>query len=148
MRLTPAAQKLTLQVYHTRRCTSAPQRSVPFLYAHLTACCPPMTVHATRQGWASVYWFCGSTEKPFEFCTCNFKWNAQGWTKAIILWSFVLTAALGVQRLAIQLGLNGLLPGRNVHAAICCNLVWMGYFAVPSEAGILRWLHTCPMEML
>ncbi len=34
--------------------------------------------------------------------------------KAIVLWNFVLTAALGIQRLAIQVGLDGLLPGRTL----------------------------------
>ena len=46
-----------------------------------------------------------------QYCTCAFRWNLAGWHKALVLWSFVLSAALGVQRLAIQLGLNGLLPG-------------------------------------
>jgi hypothetical protein len=46
-----------------------------------------------------------------EFCTCSFRWNSYGWAKAIILWNFVLSAALGVQRLALQVGLGGLLPG-------------------------------------
>jgi hypothetical protein len=46
-----------------------------------------------------------------EFCTCNFRWNSYGWAKAVILWNFVLSAALGVQRLTLQVGLLGLLPG-------------------------------------
>ena len=56
----------------------------------------------------TVYYFCGSR---LQFCTCDFHWNVQGWCKALVLWNFVLTAALGVQRLAILIGLDGLLPG-------------------------------------
>lgn len=47
-----------------------------------------------------------------RFCTCDFKWNWAGWRKAFTLWNFVLTTALGLQKLAIKIGLNGLLPGR------------------------------------
>jgi hypothetical protein len=57
-----------------------------------------------------VYFFCGA---KMQYCTCNFRWNMAGWYKAAVLWSFVLSAALGVQRLIIQLGLKGLLPGKN-----------------------------------
>ena len=46
-----------------------------------------------------------------RFCTCDFKWNLAGWRKAFTLWNFVLTMALGLQKLAIRAGLNGLLPG-------------------------------------
>lgn len=34
-----------------------------------------------------------------------------GWLKAGVIWNFVLSAALGLQRLAVQIGLDGLLPG-------------------------------------
>ena len=47
-----------------------------------------------------------------RFCTCDFKWNWAGWRKAFTLWNFILTTALGLQKLAIKIGLNGLLPGR------------------------------------
>ncbi len=60
------------------------------------------------QGWADVYYFCG---RRLQYCTCGFRWNARGWAKAYILWSFVLSSAAGLQRVVIQLGLNGLLPG-------------------------------------
>lgn len=63
------------------------------------------------QGWADVYWFCG---RELQFCNCNFRWNVYGWIKAATLWSFVLSSALGVQRVVIQLGLDGLLPGEEV----------------------------------
>lgn len=42
------------------------------------------------------------------------RWSALGWAKAAIVWNFVLSAALGLQKLAIQLGLKGLLPGEEV----------------------------------
>ena len=61
------------------------------------------------QGWGDVYYFCGS---DMRFCTCDFKWNWAGWRKAFTLWNFILTTALGLQKLAIKVGLNGLLPGR------------------------------------
>jgi hypothetical protein len=55
-----------------------------------------------------VYFFCG---QKMQYCTCSFRWNARGWYKAAVLWSFTLSTALGLQRLVIQLGLQGLLPG-------------------------------------
>ena len=64
---------------------------------------------ACSQDWGDVYYFCG---KSLQYCTCNFRWNALGWLKAGILWNFILSAALGLQRLAIQIGLTGLLPGK------------------------------------
>lgn len=63
------------------------------------------------QDWGDVYYFCGD---DLRYCTCNFRWNALGWMKAVILWNFVLSAALGIQRLAIQVGLKGLLPGEPI----------------------------------
>ncbi len=72
-----------------------------------------------------MYYFCGS---DLQFCTCNFKWNVAGWIKAGVLWSFVLTSALGVQRMFIQFGLQGLLPGEDVvtresFISICWRLI-------------------------
>lgn len=61
------------------------------------------------ESWGDVYFFCG---RRLQYCTCNFRWNGLGWAKATVLWNFILTAALGAQRLLIQVGLNGLLPGR------------------------------------
>jgi hypothetical protein len=46
-----------------------------------------------------------------QYCKCAYRWNLAGWNKAIVLWGFVLTTALGVQRLLVQLVLQGLLPG-------------------------------------
>ena len=60
------------------------------------------------QGWGDVYYFCG---KDFQYCTCEFRWNFAGYHKAFVLWNFVLTAALALQKLAIHVGLQGLSPG-------------------------------------
>lgn len=60
------------------------------------------------QSWGSVYYFCGEGNL---YCTCSMRWNAAGWAKACILWSFVLTSALGFQKLCIQVALDGLLAG-------------------------------------
>lgn len=49
-----------------------------------------------------------------QYCTCTYRWNLSGWNKAITLWGFVLTTALGVQRLLVQLVLQGLLPGEQL----------------------------------
>ena len=60
------------------------------------------------QSWGDVYYFCG---EDMRFCTCDFKWNLAGWGKALTLWNFVLSSALGLQKLAIRVGMDGLLPG-------------------------------------
>ena len=60
------------------------------------------------QGWGDVYYFCGSR---LEYCACDMRWNYEGWIKAFILWNFVLSVSVGLQKLAIQAGLKGLLPG-------------------------------------
>ena len=62
------------------------------------------------QGWGDIYFFCGRQQ---QYCTCDFRWNGAGWCKALSVWSFVLSSALGVQKLAIQVGFGGLLPGEN-----------------------------------
>ncbi|WIA29195.1 hypothetical protein OEZ86_011706 [Tetradesmus obliquus] len=77
------------------------------------------------RSWGDVYFFCGP---QMQYCTCGFRWNLAGWSKAFILWNFVLSAALGVQRLIIQLGLCGLLPGEEVvtresFISICWRLI-------------------------
>ena len=71
--------------------------------------------HESAADWvpsATVYFFCG---KQLQYCSCDFRWNVLGWCKAMVLWNFVLTTALGGQRLAILIGLNGLLPGEGGH---------------------------------
>lgn len=60
------------------------------------------------QGWGDIYYFCGS---HMQYCEPSFNWNLWGWAKAVIMWNFVLSSALGLQKLAIQFGLDGLLPG-------------------------------------
>lgn len=65
-----------------------------------------------------VYFFCGSR---MQYCSCSFRWNLAGWNKALVLWSFVLTTALGVQRLMVQLVLQGLLPGE-LHGSSCNSM--------------------------
>ena len=60
------------------------------------------------QSWSSVYFFCGPN---YEYCTSSFRWNIHGWRKAFVLWNFCLSFALALQRLAIEAGLGGLLPG-------------------------------------
>jgi len=77
------------------------------------------------QGWGDVYFFCG---RKLQYCTCGFRWNLLGWVKATVLWNFVLSSALGLQRFAIQVGLNGLLPGEEVvtkesFISICWRLI-------------------------
>lgn len=56
------------------------------------------------------------------------RWNLLGWCKALVLWNFVLTSALGLQKLVLQVGLNGLLPGEEVvtkesFISICWRLI-------------------------
>eukprot|EP00775_Hariotina_reticulata_P013637 gene13637-13760_t len=77
------------------------------------------------KSWGDVYFFCGTR---MQYCTCGFRWNAWGWYKAAVLWSFTLSTALGLQRLVIQLGLQGLLPGEEVvtresFISICWRLI-------------------------
>ncbi|KAK9858813.1 hypothetical protein WJX84_002650 [Apatococcus fuscideae] len=70
-----------------------------------------LVVDPDFKGWGDVYYFCGSR---LQHCTCNFRWNLSGWVKALVLWNFVLSSALGLQKLLAQLGLDGLLPGEEV----------------------------------
>jgi len=72
------------------------------------------------QGWGDVYFFCG---RDMRHCSCDFRWNARGWRKAAALWSFVLSAALGAQRLLVQLGLDGFLPGEE-------GITWESFVSV------------------
>ena len=70
------------------------------------------------QGWGDVYFFCGL---QMEYCTCNFKWNLQGYAKGLSLFNFVLSAALVLQKLIIHVGLGGLLPGAMQRLAHSCQ---------------------------
>lgn len=64
-----------------------------------------------------MYYFCGSQGR---YCSCDLRWNLAGWYKAAVLWNFVLTSSLAVQKLVIQEGLKGLLPGQD-DTGCCCN---------------------------
>ena len=75
--------------------------------------------------WGDVYYFCGERH---QYCTCDYRWNVNGWTKAATLWSFALSAALGAQKLACATLLGGLLPGEDVVAresfvSVCWRLI-------------------------
>ncbi len=54
-----------------------------------------------------------------QYCEPSFSWNLRGWAKAAVMWSFVLSAALGLQKLAIQVCLDGLLPGMFCDLSYC-----------------------------
>ena len=66
--------------------------------------------HPSFTSWSDVYFFCGPN---LEFCSCNLDWNTEGWMKAIVLWNFVLSSTLALQKLLIEVGLQGLLPGQS-----------------------------------
>lgn len=99
------------------------------------------------QGWGDIYYFCGS---HMQYCEPSFNWNLWGWGKAVIMWNFVLSSALGLQKLAIQFGLDGLLPGNVAHhswfglaRAVCCLIclaidlpLWAGEEVVTKESFI------------
>lgn len=77
------------------------------------------------QGWGDVYFFCGNNH---QYCRCNFRWNILGWWKAFALWNFSISFAFGLQKLALLLGLGGLLPGEEVvtkdsFISVCWRLV-------------------------
>jgi len=73
-------------------------------------------------GWSSVYYFCGDN---LEYCTSNYRWNLKGWRKATSLWNFALSAALGLQRLLVEVGLGGLLPGEEAIPRECfISILW------------------------
>jgi hypothetical protein len=76
-------------------------------FAHFLNAAPEFT------GWSSVYYFCGP---EYQYCTSAFRWNLHGWRKAVVLWNFCLSSALALQRLAIEIGLGGLLPGEEAIA--------------------------------
>lgn len=77
------------------------------------------------QGWGDVYFFCGANH---QYCTCHFHWNILGWWKAFALWNFSIAFAFGLQKLALLMGLGGLLPGEEVvtkdsFISVCWRLV-------------------------
>eukprot|EP00210_Caulerpa_lentillifera_P006184 g5908.t1 len=77
------------------------------------------------EGWGDVYFFCGYNH---EYCSCSFHWNIYGWWKAFALWNFSIAFAFGLQKLALLLGLGGLLPGEEVVTrdsivSVCWRLV-------------------------
>ncbi|KAK9818153.1 hypothetical protein WJX72_007878 [[Myrmecia] bisecta] len=77
------------------------------------------------KGWADVYYFCGG---ELELCDCDFSWKAGAWVKAAVLWNFVLSAALGLQKLIVEVGMEGLLAGEEVvtkesFVSICWRLI-------------------------
>ncbi|KAK9906901.1 hypothetical protein WJX75_009933 [Coccomyxa subellipsoidea] len=84
-----------------------------------------LVIDRNFQSWGDVYYFCG---EDMRFCTCDFKWNLAGWGKALTLWNFVLSSALGLQKLAIRVGMDGLLPGEEVvtkesFISVCWRLI-------------------------
>ncbi len=88
-----------------------------------------------------MYYFCGP---DLRFCTCDFRWNLAGWGKALTLWNFTLSSALGLQKLAIRVGLGGLLPGAQLGngagAALHANF-WRAWRPV-LLMGCPRWLRS------
>ncbi|CAL8462140.1 g1671 [Coccomyxa elongata] len=84
-----------------------------------------LVIDQSFQSWGDVYYFCG---EDMRFCTCEFKWNLAGWGKALTLWNFILSSALGLQKLAIRVGMDGLLPGEEVvtkesFISVCWRLI-------------------------
>eukprot|EP00208_Stichococcus_sp_RCC1054_P004120 CAMPEP_0206134734 /NCGR_PEP_ID=MMETSP1473-20131121/179_1 /ASSEMBLY_ACC=CAM_ASM_001109 /TAXON_ID=1461547 /ORGANISM="Stichococcus sp, Strain RCC1054" /LENGTH=952 /DNA_ID=CAMNT_0053526355 /DNA_START=491 /DNA_END=3349 /DNA_ORIENTATION=+ len=78
--------------------------------------------------WADVYYFCSSSAAESPFCTCDMKWTWMGYLKLSILWNFVLSAALGVQKLVVTFLLDGLLQGEEVvtkesFVSVCWRLI-------------------------
>lgn len=73
-------------------------------------------------GWGDVYFFCASEEDDASYCLPStnrmsaFHWNLRGWRKAVALWNFFLSSAVGMQRLIIEIGLGGLLLGEDAIA--------------------------------
>ena len=54
-----------------------------------------------------------------------------------MLWSFVVTASLGVQKLVIHAGLCGLLPGQILPWMLLCSHLCLVVFGV-SKVGMLK----------
>jgi len=96
-----------------------------------------LLMDSTFVGWESVYHYCSGPssgvrilgteggDESFVYCTLNFRWNMAGWRKAISLWNFMLSGALGLQRLCIELGFGGLLPGEEAIPRECfVSIIW------------------------
>ncbi len=96
---------------------------------------------STFTGWSSVYHFCSgpasmatggelfedgpAAVSAFAYCTSAYRWNLNGWRKALSIWNFVLSSALGVQHLVIEIGLGGLLPGEDAIPRECfVSVIW------------------------
>lgn len=80
------------------------------------------------RGWSDIYYFCSSANKSVDYCTCDLSWNWNGYRKFAIIWNFVLTAALGVQKLVVTFLLDGLLPGEEMvtkesFMSVCWRLI-------------------------
>ncbi|PSC68550.1 E3 ubiquitin-ligase synoviolin [Micractinium conductrix] len=63
------------------------------------------------RSWEDVYFFCG---EEYQHCTASFRWGGSGWVQALVLWNFVLSSAVLLQKGVVALGLGGLLPGEEV----------------------------------
>ena len=96
---------------------------------------------STFTGWSSVYHFCSGPASlmtggelfedgpvvvsAFAYCTSAYRWNLNGWRKALSIWNFVLSSALGVQHLVVEVGLGGLLPGEDAIPRECfVSVIW------------------------
>lgn len=77
---------------------------------------------ASFNGWGDVYFFCSSEDEETTYCLPSltkmsaFRWNLRGWRKAIALWNFFLSTAVGIQHFIIEIGLGGLLLGEDAIA--------------------------------
>jgi hypothetical protein len=82
-----------------------------FSFSHFLVSDPTFT------GWGDVYFFCSGYQGGLTYClpttrrSSAFRWNLRGWRKAAALWNFFLSSAIGAQRLAVEMGLGGLLQG-------------------------------------
>lgn len=91
-----------------------------------------LSMDPTFVGWESVYHFCTgpsrsntATVDVVHYCTLTFRWNMAGWRKAISLWNFILSGAIGLQRLCIEVGFGGLLPGEEAIPRECfVSILW------------------------
>ena len=62
-------------------------------------------------GWEDVFFFCGD---DYRYCTSGFHWNLAGLQKAIVLWSFVMSSAVGARELILLIGVGPLYPEEGV----------------------------------
>lgn len=73
------------------------------------------------------------------------KWNYEGWAKAFVLWNFILSSSVAVQKLIIHIGLIGLLPGKRdmalgaVSGTILLHLLHKGLDRLSQD--VYLWLH-------